>query len=60
MFDSAHGVATELSSFNGEEFSITVLSANGEFMDKAAFILHEDASLSFATTFSNSAFAQEQ
>lgn len=60
MFDSTHGVVTELSTSNEQEFLINILSINGESIDKATFILHEDASLSFVTTFSNSAFAQEQ
>lgn len=60
MFDSAHGVMTELSSFNEQEFTINVLSIYGELIDTATFVLHEDASLSFVTTFSDSAFAPEQ
>lgn len=59
MFDSTHGVVTELSTSTGQEFLLNILSINGEYIDKATFILHEDASLSFVTEFSNSAFAQE-
>lgn len=59
MYDSAHDVLTELSTSNDPEFTINVLSVDGEFIDKATFILHEDGSLSFVTMFSNSSFAQE-
>lgn len=60
MFDSAQGVMTKLSSFNEQEFTINVLSIYGELIDTATFILHEDASLSFVTAFSNSSLALEQ
>ena len=60
MYDSAHGVVTELYTSNEQEYTINVLSINGDVIDKATFILHEDTSLSFVTTFSNNTFAQEQ
>lgn len=59
MYDSTHGVVTELSTSNEQEFLINIMSINGESIDKATFILHEDASLSFVTEFSSSAFAHE-